>query len=242
MSRPEFSRRVQALAQFTVSDLLEPELSAVDAHHLFKVLRADSGEEIVVTDGAGAFAFAKVVHRRVERCSSVMVDPSPATLELYVAPLKGDRSEWALTKAVELGATRVVPLLSARVVARWRGESGAKALARWRRVATEAAGQCRRTYAVVVDEPVTPREVPGDVAICEIGASGTIGTISAVAVGPEGGWAPGEWGDDRRRIGLGEGVLRAETAAVAVTTLLASRGAGWAARAAAPQSGKDEPR
>jgi 16S rRNA (uracil1498-N3)-methyltransferase len=240
VSRPELARRVRALTQVHVDDVAVPVLSSADDHHVRRVLRARDGEELVVTDGRGSFAFATVTSRGLDRASEVLVDTELEPIELYLAPLKGDRSEWALTKAVELGVTRIVPLLSERVVARWRGEAGAKSLARWRRVALEATGQCRRTFDPVVTDPIVVADVPDDVAVCEIGATGTLDGVRAVAVGPEGGWAPGEWSPTRSLIGLGEGVLRAETAAVVAATLLAARQPGWARRTVGAPSGKDE--
>jgi 16S rRNA (uracil1498-N3)-methyltransferase len=230
VSRPELDRRVAALAQFTVPDPSEPALDRDDAHHLFRVLRAHQGEEVVVTDGAGAFAFAVVGANGVERVSEVMSDPPLARAELYLSPLKGDASERAVAKAVELGVTRVVPLLAERVVASWRGEHGAKHLRRWRRVAEEAAGQCRRTVELVVSDPVAVGDVPGDVAVCDLGGTGALDGVGAVAIGPEGGWAEGEWGAGRVRIGLGEVLLRAETAATVAATLMVAGGEGWSRR------------
>jgi 16S rRNA (uracil1498-N3)-methyltransferase len=154
--------------------------------------------------------------------------------------LKGDRSEWAVAKAVELGATRIVPLLSARVVVKWRGDVATKSLARWRRVAEESMGQCRRTWGVRIDEALRTVDVPSEVAVCDIGATGTLGDASALAIGPEGGWSSDDWGEQRRRVGLGDGVLRAETAAVVAATIIASRASDWpVARVEAP-SDKDD--
>jgi RsmE family RNA methyltransferase len=102
-----------------------------------------------------------------------------------------------------------------------------KTLARWRRVAREAAGQCRRTYDLLVEDPLGVADVPTDVAVAEIGASGDWRGVTDVAVGPEGGWAEGEWESSRRRVGLGPTVLRAETAGVVAAALLAFPAGGW---------------
>jgi 16S rRNA (uracil1498-N3)-methyltransferase len=231
VSRPELERRVAALAQFRVDHPGQPVLDRDDAHHLFRVLRARQGEEVVVTDGSGRFAFASVAANGVERTSELFVDPPLARAELYLSPLKGDHSERAVARAVELGVTRVVPLMAERVVAAWRGDAGAKHLRRWRRIAEEAAGQCRRTFDMIVDEPVAVGAVPGDVAVCDIGGDGDLSGVTGLAIGPEGGWSSGEWSDERVRVGLGEVLLRADTAAVVAATMLVSHGEGWSRRA-----------
>lgn len=227
MTLADWRRRVDALAQFRVGDPAVPVLTREDEHHLRRVLRARDGEEVVVSDGRGAWAFARVTATGLERAGEVGRDPAPAPTALYLTPLKGDRAEWAVAKATEVGVARVVPLVSGRVVARFTGETRAKTLARWRRVAAEAAGQCRRTHDLVVDEPVAVADVPADVAVCDFDGTGDWSGVRAVAVGPEGGWAPGEWDDARRRLYLGPSVLRAETAAVLAASLVAFGAGGW---------------
>lgn len=227
MTLAEHRRRVDALGQFRVDDPAAPVLTRDAEHHLRRVLRAREGEEIVVTDGAGAWAFARVGAVGLERVSDVAHDPQPTPTTLYLAPLKSDRAEWALAKATEVGVTRVVPLLSAHVVARFSGEARAKTLARWRRVAEEAAGQCRRTFDLEIGEPVAVADVPEDVAVADFSGEGDWSGVRAVAVGPEGGWARDEWGAARRRVALGPHVLRAETAAVVAASLVAFQAGDW---------------
>ncbi len=226
MTHLEWPRRVGALAQFRVDDPNAPVLSDVDEHHLRTVLRARAGEEIVVTNGQGSWSLCEVGDHALHRVTPVHVDaPTPETT-LYLAPLKGDRSEWVIAKATELGVTRIVPLASERVVVKFKGEVRDKIVARWRRIANEANGQCRRTYDVVVDDPVRVSDVALSVAICDFDGDPDWGGVRAAAVGPEGGWAPGEWTAHPRRT-LGPTVLRAETAGVAAATLLAFGAGDW---------------
>jgi 16S rRNA (uracil1498-N3)-methyltransferase len=218
---------VAAVAQFHVLDLASPELGVDDDHHLRKVLRVRGGEEIVVTDGRGSWAIGEVTERGLSLLTHVHLDsPRPETT-LYLAPLKGDRAEWAVAKATEVGVARIVPLLSERVVAKFKGDAREKTLSRWRRIAAEATGQCRRTYDVEIAEPVKVKDVPESVAIADLGAKGNWRDVRSVAIGPEGGWAPNEWDEARRRVGLGPTVLRAETAGVVAASLLAFQTGGW---------------
>ena len=228
MSLIEWPRRVAALGQFRVEDPQRPVLSGGDDHHVRQVLRARSGEEVVVTDGSGSWALAQVSDQGVSRVTPVHVDPTSPATTLYLAPLKGDRSEWAVTKATELGVARIVPLISQHLVVKFKLDARAKIVSRWRRIAAEACGQSRRTYDVVVDEPVHVREVPDDVAIADFGGGGDWSGVRAVAIGPEGGWSPDEWTGTHRRLALGPTVLRAETAAVVAGALLAFGAGNWA--------------
>jgi len=232
----EWARRVAALTQLRVADVSSPLLRREDDHHLRRVLRAEVGEEIVVTNGAGAWRFATVAASGLDVVSDVVVDPLAPATTLYLAPLKGERGEWAIAKATEVGVSTVVPLLSQRLAVKFRGEAREKILSRWRRIAEETCAQCRRTYDLVIAEPVTPAEVPADVAIADFSGEGDWRGVRGVAVGPEGGWAPEEWGDERRRVSLGPTVLRGETAAVLAAALVTFTNGSWGFTVGAGQS------
>ena len=227
MTYLEWPRRVAALGQFHVDDLNAPELDADEEHHLRKVLRVREGEEIVVTNGRGSWALCEFTERGLLRVTDVNLDPPPPETTLYLTPIKGERAEWALAKATEVGVSRIVPLLAERMTVKFKGEAREKILSRWRRIAAEASGQCRRTHDVVVDEPVRVGDVPESAAVADLGAMGDWRGVRSVAIGPEGGWAPNEWDERRRRVGLGPTVLRAETAGVVAATLLAFQAGGW---------------
>jgi 16S rRNA (uracil1498-N3)-methyltransferase len=222
-----WSRRVAALTQVRVADITAPELLREDDHHLRRVLRARDGEEIVLSDGRGSWRMAAVTSTGLEVLSDVAVDPALAETTLYLAPLKGERGEWAIAKATEVGLARVVPLVSARLTQKFRGEARDKVLARWRRIADETCAQCRRTHDLEFSEPVTPGEVPAEVAVADFAGSGDWSGVTAVAIGPEGGWAPGDWDEERRRLSLGPTVLRGETAAAVAAALLAFTNGSW---------------
>ncbi|MHB1251222.1 MAG: RsmE family RNA methyltransferase [Acidimicrobiales bacterium] len=227
MSLIEWERRVAALAQFTVEDPERPTLTRDDEHHLRVVLRAQHGEEVVVTNGRGAWALCQVGDAHLTRVSSVYVDRATPETTLFMVPLKGDRSEWVVAKATEVGVSRIVPLLSERMIVKFKGDTRDKVLARWRRIAREAGGQCRRTYEIAIGDPVHVRDLAEDVAVADFNGDADWNGVRAVAIGPEGGWGRGEWGDTRRRLSLGPSVLRAETAGVVASSLLAFGAGGW---------------
>lgn len=233
----EWSRRVKALTQFRVADPEQPRLTADDEHHLRKVLRANEGEEVVVTDGRGRWSLCEVGVSTLHRVTPVHLDPPPVPTTLYMAPLKGDRSEWAVAKATELGVTTIVPLLSARLAVKFKGDVRDKNLARWQRIANESCGQCRRTYDVTIAEPTTPTAVGHAVAVADFHGSGDWRGRTAVAIGPEGGWDFGEWPSDQPRVSLGPTVLRAETAAVVAASLLSFTNGSWGFTASSADNG-----
>lgn len=228
MSLELWSRRISALGQFRVLDPVNPVLSKDDEHHLRTVLRAKSGEEIVVTNGRGDWTLCSVTSEGLNVVTPLHHDPEVPETTLYMAPLKGDRSEWAVAKATELGVSKIVPLLSERMVVKFKGEAKEKILRRWQRIADESCGQSRRTYDVSVAEPVFVRDVPSHVAICDFDGSPQWQGITDVAIGPEGGWGPDEWGSDRKKLTLGRTVLRGETAAVSAVSLMNFHTGNWA--------------
>jgi 16S rRNA (uracil1498-N3)-methyltransferase len=223
----EWPRRVAALAQFRVDDPDDPVLSESDRHHLHHVLRARDGEEVVVTDGVGSWSIAEVKDNVLLRVTPVHLDSPALPTTIYLAPLKGDASEGAVVKATELGVSRVVPLVSGRVVVKFKGETRDRIVTRWRRLADEACGQCRRTYDVIVDEPLDVADVPDDVAVADFSGESDWSGVRDVCVGPEGGWAHDEWDERRRRLSLGPTVLRADTAGVVAAALLAFGAGDW---------------
>jgi 16S rRNA (uracil1498-N3)-methyltransferase len=223
----EWPRRVAALAQFRVEDPNDPVLSEADRHHLHHVLRARDAEEVVVTDGVGSWSIAEVKSDALVRVTPVHLDSPALPTTIYLAPLKGDASEGAVVKVTELGVSRIVPLVSRHVVVKFKGETRDKIVTRWRRLADEASGQCRRTYDVIVDEPLDVADVPDDVCVADFGGEGDWTGVRAVCVGPEGGWAGDEWGEQRQRLSLGPTVLRADTAGVVAAALLAFGAGEW---------------
>jgi 16S rRNA (uracil1498-N3)-methyltransferase len=225
---------VAAAAQVFVGDLAAPALSDDDSHHLRRVLRLRPGALVVAADGAGRWRPCRLGREaaldpdgEVVRCAA----PSPAVTVGFV-PTKGDRPDWAVQKLTELGVDRIVLLRSARSVVRWdrRPEDGARALERLARVARAAAAQSRRPWLPALEGVTTVGELaiqlqPTVVHLADVGAPAWPGEVAAdvtaVAIGPEGGWDDGERAAFAgRRLGLGPTVLRAETAAVAAGVLL----------------------
>ena len=242
--------RAAAAAQVFVDDPAHPVLADEDVHHLGRVLRLRPGEEVVAADGRGRWARTTwgggSTLEMLNEGAGVGGDGevqfearSEPALTVAFAPVKGERPEWVVQKLTELGIDRIVPLLCERGVVRWGGARGTTAVERLRRVAREAAAQCRRVWLPDVTDTVRFAELhrlgaPGEVVLAQL--SGDRPTVSqhVVAVGPEGGWSPDELASGLPTVGFGLSVLRAETAAVTAGALLASLRTGTVAAAGGP--------
>ena len=218
--------------------MLEPdgmlELQAGEAHHVLKVLRGRSGDQVEVVDGAGRLFVAELRGGGRAVVLEELAAPAvtDAEVSLYQAVPKGGRMDLVVEKAAEVGATRIVPLLTEHGVVNPRVGK----VERWRRVAEAAARQSLRLRVPEVAEPVRFAE-----AVSQVGETGVllhnapglkpvesvVDSSANLFVGPEGGWSEGELriageaGIDFG--GLGPYRLRSETAGiVAVARALAT--------------------
>lgn len=222
---PGWERRRSAAAQVIVADVHHPELDPHDHHHVARVLRLRSGEEIIVCDGQGSWCQAHWTGTPTpEPIGDVMVEHPPTPrLTVAFAPTKGDRPEWVVQKLTEVGVDRVIPVMTTRSVVRWDADRAQRQVERWWRIAREAVCQSRQVFVPVI-EPVTDLAALADaepVRLAEPGGPFPVADGVAVVVGPEGGFTPEELGWATGTVGLPGGVLRAETAAVAVGVLMA---------------------
>jgi len=222
-------------------------LSAEETRHLTRVLRLGVGEVVEALDGAGTMLTVRI--ERVDRRGAQAVvlaraphrTESPLRLTLAQGMAKGDKLEGIIRMATELGATTIVPLGTARTVLTIERGGGASRLARWRRVAQEAAKQSGRSVVPDVTPPQTleawlaAREAT-DVLVCLWeGAEAPLVsrlpkppvTHATLVVGPEGGLEPGE-AQALEKAGailgnLGSRILRTETAGPVGLALLQER-------------------
>jgi 16S rRNA (uracil1498-N3)-methyltransferase len=208
------------------------------AHHARDVLRLRPGSSVRVFDGSGAEWLAEVqaISRREVRVrvgAPVAPAPeSPLRTCLGVSVLKGDRMEWVIQKATELGVSEIAPLITARTDTAARPALAGSRRERWHKVAAGAAEQCGRARVPVLRETATlddhlraaaPAtrllllEPPAEATFRDSPLPGPDGLM--LLVGPNGGWDPAERvaaeASGFRSVGLGTRVLRAETAAVA---------------------------
>ncbi len=121
-------------------------LSAEEEHHLLHVLRAHAGEEVTVFDGQGREAAARLEseHPVVLKVINVAVPARQRTISLTLiqAIPKGNRMDWIIEKATELGVVSIWPVKTARVVPCPDERRSEKRVERWRKIALNAAKQC----------------------------------------------------------------------------------------------------
>jgi 16S rRNA (uracil1498-N3)-methyltransferase len=205
-----------------VTDVDQPELDDDDRHHLARALRVRPGDPFTVADGTGAWRRCRFGDP-VEIDGDVVVDPAPQPpLTVAFALVKGERPELVVQKLTELGVDRIIVFAASRSVVRWDDAKAAKQVERLRRVAREAAMQCRRTRLPAVDGLASFADVvalPGAVGADRGGSPPSL-DHPVVLVGPEGGWSPDERAALAATVGLGDQVLRAETAAFTAAALL----------------------
>lgn len=204
-----------------VDDVEDPVLSADDRHHLSRVLRLRDGDALTVCDAAGRWRPASFGDRLVASGDVVEVPPPAREVAVGFALIKSGRPELVVQKLTELGVDRIMLLSAERSVVMWDEGKAAVQLNRLTRVVREAGMQSRRVRLPVL-EPLRQASVVArdpTVAMAEPGGSGLDGDVGVLLIGPEGGWTEAELGD-RRRVGLGSTVLRAETAAIAAGALM----------------------
>jgi 16S rRNA (uracil1498-N3)-methyltransferase len=222
-------------------------LTGEHAAHLARVLRARVGEEfdIAVGDSVRLGRITRVSDDRVEFALGEELPPGQAgNVTLVLAIFKFDRFEWAMEKATELGAARVIPFAAERTDAHLAA-AARKRVERWRRIAREAAEQSRRVAPPEIADPakfadvlkleggnrIVLAEFEQRVSLPEALAQGAAAPLT-LAIGPEGGWAERELEQFAAagwvRASLGTNILRTETAvvaALAVAQAFSARGA-----------------
>lgn len=235
----QFAARYPAVAH-SFATALDDDITLDDAagHHIARVRRVRPGEVITVADGRGHWRPYEVtgvgrgaVDLRAR--DAVVVEPSlQPRLVVAFAITKGAKPDLVVQKLTELGVDGITVLAARRSVPQWSDERAGAAMGRLRRIASEAAAQCRRARMPEVDgvRPVTelrgrPGLVVADPAGDELPAlRAPAGGEWVLLVGPEGGFEGDEAAAlEGDRLCLGPHVLRAETAAIAGAALLATR-------------------
>jgi 16S rRNA (uracil1498-N3)-methyltransferase len=217
-----------------------PALGGTEAHHAATVLRVKPGDEISVLDGAGRELLCEVtsVDRKTValQVRQTYFSPEPACrVTLVQAVPKGKLIETIIQKATELGASRVIPLLSERVVTQLEEDAAQHKAEKWQQAAIEAVKQCGQRWLPKVEAPLT---LPDLLARGEKFDLSLVGSLRddarhpreyfqalpsppasvCVWIGPEGDFTDAELaairGAGARPISLGPLVLRSDTAAL----------------------------
>jgi 16S rRNA (uracil1498-N3)-methyltransferase len=220
------------------SSVLLPEESA---HHAVHVLRIRTGDPVVLFNGRGGEYPSRVAS--IERLK-VLVDvlshdtverESPLRITLVQGVSAGEKMDFTIRKAVELGVSEIRPVLAASSVARPKGERAASRLAHWQRVAISACEQCGRNRIPDVHALIDATEFGDATSNVKILLSPRselafsklkLGSAITLAAGPEAGFSAEEEAAFARcgfvPAKLGPRVLRTETAALAALAALSA--------------------
>ena len=249
MTRPHSARPESPVERFFLPQPLQlatveqaaVELDGSEAHHLLHVLRAKVGDRVGLFNGQGDEAVAELVNHRKRSADLQILDrwTTPAeTDELILATAlpKGDRARWLVEKATELGATRIIPLRTARSVV----EPGEGKMDKLAQAAIAACKQCGRSRLPRLDPLTTLSDVfrefsaalPSRILLLadpraernvrQLFKSFGDGLQSTIAlIGPEGGFTVDEHSAaiaaGATPVRLGSHILRIETAALAIS-------------------------
>lgn len=210
-----------------------------DARHIARSLRMAVGDGITVCDEEGVEYVCTLLRIRDERCEAQILSSAPSVREpkskitLYMAYPKSDKLETVIQKAIELGASVIVPFESSRCIKRPKADKAAERTARLQRIAEEAAKQCGRAVLPKVSLPIDFDGMIREASAAELSifcyegegteslkaildAEAEAPSSIAVTVGSEGGFSPEEANTAKeagfRMANLGPRILRCETA------------------------------
>ncbi len=223
----------------------EIELDGDRARYLSRALRARVGDKVNVFDGEGA-EWSAAVLQISKNTVTLQIDDSheagtesPLKIHLVQGISRGERMDFVVQKATELGVKRITPVLTEYGVVKLDAIRAEKRRDHWRRIATSACEQSGRVRLPLIDTPITLKNWLGDKPqridtelILNPNAATTLSSLQApetkicVLIGPEGGFSDSEYEDAEiagfTAVSLGPRVLRTETAAIATLAVLQS--------------------
>ncbi len=214
------------------------QLPSALAHHAVRVLRLKPDTGIMLFDGLGGqypstlLIDGKQAYARTGPHEATEAE-LPGHITLAQGMPSGDKMDWVIEKAVELGAARLVPIEAQRSVTQLSGERLRKRMEHWRRVAQAASEQCGRNRLMEISEPLSLAACLGETdaaaqtLFCHPEAAQSLPDALdrsrdriRLLVGPEGGWSPQEQALVERAgltpVRFGNRVLRTETAGIAL--------------------------
>lgn len=218
-----------------------------DVNHIKNVLRMESGEKIVVSCGQGLdyYCIIDVIRENeiellIEETKAAVTE-LPVSITLFQALPKQDKMDLVVQKAVELGASEIIPVRTKRCVVKLDEKRAEKKTLRWQAIAESAAKQSGRgivpqvrdvmnydkalEYAQKLDMALIPYELFDDMksSVEKIEMAAGKNSIG-IFIGPEGGFERGEMEQAMERqicpVSLGRRILRTETAGLAILSML----------------------
>tara|TARA_B110000483_G_scaffold180328_1_gene213185 strand:- start:311 stop:1045 length:735 start_codon:yes stop_codon:yes gene_type:complete len=228
-----------------LSNGVELELDGDRAKYLGKVLRARVGDTLTIFNGDGPEWPATIISiskSRINLALGMSIDPgteSPLKIHLVQGISRGDRMDFVVQKATELGVKRITPVLTEYGVVKLKSDRAEKRRDHWQKIANSACEQSGRTRQPLIDMPMPlknwfgskPPKVDAEVILVPNAAAPLAlipppETKICVLIGPEGGFSETEYGDAEvsgfQAVSLGPRVLRTESAAIATLSVLQS--------------------
>ncbi|PJE79337.1 Ribosomal RNA small subunit methyltransferase E [invertebrate metagenome] len=210
------------------------------ANHVIKVLRMQADHPVILFDGKGQAFQGNItsIHKKNVLVTLLSLIPditdSPLRIELGQTLSRGERMDWAIQKATEMGVTEITPLFSERCEVKLPRERQEKRLQHWRQIAVSACEQCGRSTLPMIHSPLTVTQWLDERSTelnfvlhhrTEKKLTGYTKPASlSLLIGPEGGLTPGEINAAREKhfnsLALGPRVLRTETAPITAITLM----------------------
>jgi len=235
--------RLHIAASFSLNSTLQ--LDADQARYLSRVLRLRVGDRLTVFDGLGSEYLASITSIGKSAATLLVIEEAATTTEsdlkvhLVQGVSRGERMDFVVQKATELGVKRITPVLTEFGVVKLDATRAEKRREHWQKVAASACEQCGRVRLPLIDAPLPlkhwfgskPEQIDTEL-ILKPGAATPLTRIEVpktkvcVLIGPEGGFSDGEFEDAAiagfQPVSLGPRVLRTETAAVATLAVLQS--------------------
>ena len=216
-----------------------------EVKHIRRVLRLKAGDEIIVFDGLGKEYEGTITEERpssvVIRIQNIFSSKNESHLEVTLAQslLKGEKMDYLIQKATELGVKEIIPFFSSRSVPLLEKSGMLKRHHRWERIAIEASKQCRRGVVPKIEPLQDYSEMlraasPGSlrlifweregVRLKEVLGKSIKKREIFFIIGPEGGFSQGEIEEAKKAgflpVTLGRRILRAETASLCLLSIL----------------------
>ena len=228
-----------------LSNGVELELDGDRAKYLGKVLRARVGDTLTIFNGDGPewpATIMSISKSRINLALGMSIDPgteSPLKIHLVQGISRGDRMDFVVQKATELGVKRITPVLTEYGIVKLKSDRAEKRRDHWQKIANSACEQSGRTRQPLIDMPMPlknwfgskPPKVDAEVVLVPNAAAPLAlipppETKICVLIGPEGGFSETEYGDAEvsgfQAVSLGPRVLRTESAAIATLSVLQS--------------------
>ena len=203
----------------------EMEIDGIDARHIYTVLKMKSGEKVQIVSDDGVTALAQITEtasgRTIVKCLEVIAESHEPTVKITLAQglVKGEKMDFIIQKAVELGVSRIVPLAMEHSVVRYDDGKAAKKRERWQKIAESAAKQSKRERLMEecgCTTKIIAYECEDKQGLKQALRANPQTDSILVIIGPEGGISEAELNTARAGgavpVSLGRRILRAETA------------------------------